>query len=212
MKNSIHTPRAEVTTATGQVDLLAPKSEHIDVSEMAASLARKGRYTDLSNRRVTVAQHLMLTEYLAFKDGVTAPAARLHVLLHDAHEAYMGDISRPLKLLLDAASDGMISRIERGLDEAIFGRFGVPRNAIDHGALKVYDNLSLAYEVAWCFPNAAATWAGLPEIDIETHEDFIGPLLACGESAIFHLYVGHLSKLQDELFGQTHRVAEATVN
>lgn len=177
-KNSIHTPKPLVTTWTTTVDILNPDPATIRLDEIATSLSRKGRYCDLNERRITVAQHLMVAWHCARAVPYTIPSRpdpvfsypdfRAMILLHDAHEAYIGDIARPVKHLVDAETGGLIGRIEDGLDRAIYAALA-PDLDIDamksamSAAVRFYDNLALSFEVHAGFQNAVDTWDALPE-------------------------------------------------
>lgn len=83
---------AVVTTYTGRhIDLLNPVPEQIHIDDIAWSLARTMRFNGHTVRPYSVAEHCLLgsTQIL--------PAYRLEFLLHDAAEAYLGDVVAPLK-------------------------------------------------------------------------------------------------------------------
>ncbi|HEY1310075.1 MAG TPA: hypothetical protein VGF02_03930 [Pseudolabrys sp.] len=70
-------------------DLSNPTPEMVDFAEIAETLARINRYAGASEKPISVAQHSLI----AF--DAAAPEDRAAVLLHDAHEALIGDIITP---------------------------------------------------------------------------------------------------------------------
>ena len=71
------------------IDLAAPDHRDIHIADIARHLSRINRYTGAVD--YSVAQHsVLLYEMLGTREA----------LLHDAHEAYIGDVSTPLKTLL----------------------------------------------------------------------------------------------------------------
>ena len=108
------------TTVSGRrVDLLRPDWREIDIGDVARGLAQINRFGGQSRRAFSVAQHSLVVA------GIAHPAVRLAALLHDAHETFLGDWTRPgleaLALLNDRA-EGALSRLRRGLDIAIARR------------------------------------------------------------------------------------------
>jgi 5'-deoxynucleotidase YfbR-like HD superfamily hydrolase len=86
-------------TFTGRmIDLLQPTPEDIDIRDIAHSLSQLNRFCGHTSRPYCVAEHSVMCSY--FGD----PALALEKLLHDAAEAYIGDIASPLKRLLPQAS------------------------------------------------------------------------------------------------------------
>lgn len=82
------------------MDLADPRAEHIVFAEMANGLSKiarfNGRYTAIA---YSVAQHCVMGADALFNEtGDTALAG--YFLLHDAHEYLLGDISRPMALLV----------------------------------------------------------------------------------------------------------------
>jgi hypothetical protein len=84
------------------VDLLDPKPEQILLGDIAHALARLARFNGhtIGDWPWNVAQHSLLVESL-MPEGTDA-AGRLVALLHDAHEAYVGDLITPVKQAMDA--------------------------------------------------------------------------------------------------------------
>jgi hypothetical protein len=100
-------------TASGrEVDLLHPDPASISIRDIANHLAKLNRYCGASETPISVAQHsLMVADII---QSAEAPVhLQMHGLLHDAAEAYMGDIIKPVKSLLD------VKALESGLTHAI---------------------------------------------------------------------------------------------
>jgi len=80
---------------------LDPDPADIDIVDIAHALGNLCRYNGHTSRFYSVAEHcLLLSEWLEER-GATDPTQRkqlaLWALLHDAPEAYIGDMIRPLK-------------------------------------------------------------------------------------------------------------------
>jgi len=70
---------------------LAPRIEDLDIVDIAHALSNQCRFTGHCREFYSVAQHSILAAY-------HAPAwLKLTMLLHDASEAYLCDMSRPVK-------------------------------------------------------------------------------------------------------------------
>jgi len=84
-----------ITTISGKrVELLAPTPESIDIYDIAYGLARIQRYTGHTKRPWSVLDHSLLV------CSLLPPELQLEGLMHDSPEAYIGDVSRPLKLAM----------------------------------------------------------------------------------------------------------------
>jgi len=68
-----------------------PRPEDVRVDDIAHALAHICRYGGHVDRFYSVAEHCILMSY------AVSPKNALHALLHDATEAYVGDMIRPLK-------------------------------------------------------------------------------------------------------------------
>lgn len=83
------------TRSGRRVDLLGPSVSQIDFGDIANALSHINRFTGHTFGRYSVAQHCCLgADYLKLT-GHSALTA-LGFLLHDAHEAYLGDIATPI--------------------------------------------------------------------------------------------------------------------
>jgi len=121
-------------TASGtHFDLVDPQPDMVNVLDIAQGLANECRYTGQCRWFYSVAQHATLASQI-----VPAEHA-LEALLHDAAEAYIKDIPRPLKLLLPDYRE-----IERRVDTVIRLAFGLPDRMSDR--VKEADTIMLATE------------------------------------------------------------------
>lgn len=88
-----------ITTFSGRtLDYLNPRPEAIHIDDIALHLSRMPRFSGATKRFYSVAQHSCGVErIIRALYGVDSYALRYEALLHDAHEAYMGDVPTPLK-------------------------------------------------------------------------------------------------------------------
>lgn len=101
-------------------DLINPDPEMVHLRDIAEALAKANRFTGHTSRPYSVAQHSI------FCSHHTTMRARLPALLHDAEEAYTGDMSTPMKMAMRAAGAGdAYHTIADGIRGAIFRRFGL---------------------------------------------------------------------------------------
>jgi len=113
-----------ITTHSGLAfPFLAARSEHIVLSDIAHALSMLCRFGGHCARFYSVAEHSVLVARRC------PPQHRLWGLLHDAAEAYMGDIPKPIKAVLPD-----VQQIEKRLLELVAARFGlipgIPRSVI----------------------------------------------------------------------------------
>lgn len=123
------------------LDLLDPKPEDISLREIARALAQQCRYAGNVNRYYSVAEHSIhiaawLQDQGADRDLVLAG------LLHDAAEAYTGDITWPMQAVLwEAAPEARdaYSAVQGRLDRLIAELAGIPAALLHDTAVKTAD-------------------------------------------------------------------------
>lgn len=143
------TLEGKIQTRSGRiVDVLNPRPEDFDLSDIAHALAHQCRFSGHTSRFYSVAEHSLFV--CAIVDEKHAREA----LLHDAAEAYIVDVPRPIKRLA-----GLLEyrRIEERIEAAIAARFGLSWPWAPE--IKVADDLLLAAEVRALMP-----WRAAPEI------------------------------------------------
>lgn len=138
---------AWMQTFTGrQFYPLDPRPEDIDVRDIAHALSLICRYGGHTIRFYSVAEHCVLMSQ------AVAPEYALAALLHDATEAYVGDMVRPLKHHM---SD--YCKVEDRVAWAISERFGLHPHM--PAEVKDADNRILLDERAALFSGVPAAWS-----------------------------------------------------
>lgn len=174
-----------IQTYTGkQFFPLEPRHEDIEIVDIAHALSNLCRYGGHTNWFYSVAQHCVLvSENLPFEYA-------LHGLLHDASEAYLIDVPRPIK-----HSDGMKAyrECEANLERVIFERFGLDPSMPE--IVKVMDNRLLRTEQRDLMKPPPAAWQDLGVGALETR---IIPLLPDGAK---REYLRTFHKLTDAFQG-----------
>jgi len=153
---------AKITLESGKLfNLLDPDPELICREEIARVLAHTPRFQGRARfsfgRAWTVLDHLMLCGQLYRRDfhDQLDPVVDFHILVHDAHEAYTGDISRPLKEQVPVT----LGNIEDALDHAIYRHFGMFRPAeTKQKVVKRYDEQAFSTEYRQFFLDKAPEW------------------------------------------------------
>ncbi len=89
-------------------DLLSPTPGMVVLEDIAYALSRLCRFTGHCSRHYSVAEHsINVAKQCQLEHGFSDQWA-IAALLHDAAEAYIGDLSSPLKGLLRVAGKGLL--------------------------------------------------------------------------------------------------------
>ncbi|NML59951.1 phosphohydrolase [Massilia sp. RP-1-19] len=130
---------------------LEPRIDHVAIEDIAHGLAYQCRFNGQTCEFYSVAQHSLVVASLV------PPALRLAALLHDAAEAYLGDMVKPLKVLLPE-----FAAIEDKVSLIIGAAFGVDFS--DYGPIKEADLIALATEKRDLMPHSVERWAYLDTV------------------------------------------------
>lgn len=95
-----------------------PQPEMVTIEDIAHALSQTCRWTGHTKWHYSVAQHSVYCSQIVPGDH------RLAALLHDASEAYLGDMNRPLKHFTPAGPAYL--EIEAPVEKMIFEKFGLP--------------------------------------------------------------------------------------
>jgi len=136
-KAGIKTDGCFRTFTRKKFNILNPTFEMIDIVDIAKGLAYKPHFSGFSPKFFSIAEHsLLVEEYTKSYHGETNYKLRLEALLHDASEAYTGDMIKPIKNLLPN-----FVLIEKRIQKTIYQKFGI-RPLKDGHSVKHFDNIA----------------------------------------------------------------------
>jgi hypothetical protein len=113
-----------------------PRPEDVCIEDVAHHLAQICRYGGATRSHYSVAEHSVIVSLYV------EPAYARQALLHDAAEAYVGDIIRPIKRFL-AGFDAVEDKVEA----AVFARFGIVPTPESNAAVKTIDDRVIVDEI-----------------------------------------------------------------
>lgn len=177
-------------TYSGQAfDLLHPDPRAVRFTDLGISLSRCNRFIGHTAHDVpySVAQHSYLAEQALPADA--SPGVRLLTILHDAHEAFIGDIPSPVKMALRAAHPRAIEAVKllaNRVQDAVHRAFGLhpwewePGDAMAAiAAVKHADMLMLAAEKRDLMAPCDRAWDALPDPEAVPKIDPLASNAAC---------------------------------
>jgi len=115
------------------IDVFDPKEEHINIIDIAHALSHTPRWQGHTQNFYSVAQHSIWCAHRAEDNHC------LEALLHDATEAYIGDMPSPIKKYLPD-----YQKLEKVLDTKIREVFGLPAEMSEE--VKQIDRDALNFE------------------------------------------------------------------
>jgi hypothetical protein len=150
---------------TGDLDLREPDPALITVEEIVWGLSSVCRYAGKTPKFYSVSEHSVLVAQHLREQGESGEV-QLAAILHDAHEALVGDVLPCVKALVVG-----YRRIEKDLDRAILSGLMLPLDLLEkhHAVVKQSDTWALSAEVKCLLK---ARWDGVPP--------YIGPRLKLG--------------------------------
>lgn len=133
--------RAVISLVNGKFfDLCNPNPKLIKIEHIAGSLSKICRFNGQVHKFYSVAQHCCFCTYLARKNGMDKEF-QLATLLHDAAEAYCGDVIKPLKNILGQVYKDIETKLEQSIEEkfcvSILNRYN---------EIKIYDIMAYKKE------------------------------------------------------------------
>lgn len=184
-----------IQTFSGQaLDLQAPTADMIHLVDIAVCLSRVPRFGGHTRTPYSVAQHSLVV-MTAVKDMGCGPLLQLQALMHDAPEAYIGDVPSPLKRML---SD--YKGIEDRIWQAVCDKFNLPATMAPE--VKDADMLALIAEAhAHLSHGPIGGWAPeRPELSAEATHHLTTPYFMDREQgSLASLFTVRVHALQREL-------------
>jgi 5'-deoxynucleotidase YfbR-like HD superfamily hydrolase len=117
---------------------LDPSADEVDTLDIAWGLAHSCRYNGHCFRFYSIAQHSVLVARLV---DTQDNEVRFAALMHDAAEAYVGDMIRPLKLDMPE-----YKRVEKLVEEVIEQHYDILIGVAERKLIKQADTLALGLE------------------------------------------------------------------
>lgn len=130
-------------TAHGVIDLSRLRPRDVTATHLGEALAKVNRYNGRTPEPFSVAAHSVLVSRLC------APEHRAWGLLHDAHEAFLGDITNPAVTFLgriDSRAPQVIEKAKQALDRQILQAWGV-QPVFARAGVQLMDRVALQAEM-----------------------------------------------------------------
>lgn len=179
--SSTASPKHWFQTFTGKlVDAENPTPEMIDIEDIAHALSMTCRFGGHCRDFYSVAEHSVLVEqygtlppHLIHTTGPEIVCARLALLLHDAAEAYIGDIITPVKDLLSntpLVENKWLAAIEQKFD--LQNSLSLPDQYVKDADLMV-----LSHEIVALFTSVRPEWWA--KFNPPSQSFFAGGIIQC---------------------------------
>lgn len=129
-----------INTFSGRkVNLLDPRPEQINIRDIARGLAFNSHFGGHTPKFFSIAQHCILVCDILMQNFKDNPELLMYGLLHDASEAYLGDMVKPLKVMLPE-----FQKIENRMMDVILEKYQLNRDS--HAIIKEADIMAQEQE------------------------------------------------------------------
>ncbi len=160
---------------------LDPRPEDVDIHDIAWSLSRICRFGGHVTSHYSVATHCVAMSYVVPEEDA------LWALLHDASEAYVGDMVKPLKKNM-----GLYMETEAKVISVIMEKYGLP--------LEMPESVRIADTGILNAERLLFTNQPVPDKDrcgLEVYTDAIERSLPKSEGGFVSVYMGYLSRFHE---------------
>jgi len=155
------------------LDLLNPDPVLITLRDVSRALSNICRFGGQCDHFYSVAEHSVACMERAQHEDLS-PQVQLACLMHDAAEAFLGDVVKPLKVIIDP----LYGPLETQMEAAIAKAFGVDFETTEADWKRI-DRMLLIAERHALFSPDKVTWTGEGEVErIDYQPHCHTPLLA----------------------------------
>jgi hypothetical protein len=155
-----------IITRTGQkFDFDAFTSDDICIPDVAAALSKLCRFTGHTTKFYSVAEHSLLVAQLVGLNGGSI-RDQLWGLLHDAPEAYVGDMSTPLKAYLLDEYESCYIHLHDMIMLSLCHKLGLPETM--PALVKRCDHAAYALEFDYLFSRSSAVAEASKSLTLRT--------------------------------------------
>ena len=151
---------AFIVTATGTYSYKEPTPEAVSITDIAHGLSRQCRYLGHVDEHYSVAQHCVhIAEALYYRKRPLELA--LLGLLHDAPEAYFGDMPSPMKRMMPPTVRDWFEELERPCREIICAKWlpsYTEKDLLRHEEIHALDVAIQAEEAKYYLTNRHFEW------------------------------------------------------
>jgi hypothetical protein len=154
MANNRASEIGKIITVSG-IEIFLPniKKEDIRAWDIVWSLEGQNQYNNQTPVKWDVLSHSALMWIIANKEAQLSgipltPYQELAILLHDASEAYVGDLIRPIKKLMSEGKDTIYDDLEAKVMRTIEEAFGLPHSSLSSDAIEDLDTKAYCVEMA----------------------------------------------------------------
>ena len=141
---------------------------NVSIELIARTLSRINRYNGHGKHPISVLDHSLIVSRLC------PPEFALAGLMHDAHEALIGDITQPVKNFLRASGCGHVLRyLDLSGMHAICRNFNLNMNDLTHDVVKGWDIKALQIESHFIFEDNDDLWRSFRAKTVTEDEECI---------------------------------------
>lgn len=160
------------------LDLANPMPDQFEIDDIAGGLSRICRFGGQCPQFYSVAEHSIVCAEIALRDGLPREAVEA-ALMHDASEAFVGDVVKPLKIMMPE-----YDRIEARILKVIGERYDIDFERW-RSQVKQIDRDVLIAERNLLWPADGVQWTGESEVRaIDIRERVITNGLSAGRSSL----------------------------
>jgi 5'-deoxynucleotidase YfbR-like HD superfamily hydrolase len=171
---------------------LEPRIDRVQIEDIAHGLAYQCRFNGQTREFYSVAQHSLIVASLV------PSHLRLAALLHDAAEAYLGDMVKPLKVLLPE-----FGALEDKVTALIGAAFAIDFS--EYAPIKRADLIALATEKRDLMPHSAERWAYLDDIRALPE-----PIVAMSPGQAKQAFLNEFARLDAQAFQHTGKTIQSS--